>query len=77
MLAEAHKKFYRIRHPEIFLLDLKVQYKHKIKLPLDMVSKHVHFCAFASQATCLAIVLMLSTGNYFKIASIYWLLNRN
>ena len=41
MLAAAHKKFYRIQHPEIYLLDLKVQYKHKIKLPLDMVSKHV------------------------------------
>ena len=41
MLAEAHKKFYRIQHPEIYLLDLKVQYKHKIKLSVDMVSKHV------------------------------------
>ena len=41
MLAGAHKKFYRIQHPEIYLLDLKVQYKHKIKLPFDMVSKHV------------------------------------
>ena len=41
MLAGAHKKFYRIQHPEIYLLDLKVQYKHKMKLPLDMVSKHV------------------------------------
>ena len=41
VLAGAHKKFYRIQHPEIYLLDLKVQYKHKIKLPLDMVSKHV------------------------------------
>ena len=41
MLAGAHKKFYRIQHPEIYLLDLKVQYQHKIKLPLDMVSKHV------------------------------------
>ena len=41
MLAGPHKKFYRIQHLEIYLLDLKVQYKHKIKLPLDMVSKHV------------------------------------
>ena len=41
MLAGAHKKSYRIQHPEIYLLDLKVQYKHKIKLLLDMVSKHV------------------------------------
>ena len=41
VLAGAHKKFYRIQHPEIYLLDLKVQYKHKIKLLLDMVSKHV------------------------------------
>ena len=43
MLAGAHKKFYRIQHPEIYLLGLKVQYKHKIELPLDMVSKHVFF----------------------------------
>ena len=43
MLAGAHKNFFRIRHvhPEIYLLDLKVQYKHKMKLLLDMVSKHV------------------------------------
>ena len=41
MLAGAHKKFCRIQHPEIYLLDLKVQYKDKIKLPLDMVSKRV------------------------------------
>ena len=48
MLAGAHKKFYRIQHPEIYLLDLKVRYKHKIKLPLDMVSKHVflYLCLF-------------------------------
>ena len=39
MLAGAHKKFYRIQHPKIYLLDLKVQYKHKMKLPLDMISK--------------------------------------
>ena len=41
MLAGAHQKFYRIQHAEIYLLDLKVQYKHKMKLPFDMVSKHV------------------------------------
>ena len=41
MLARAHKKFYRIQHPEIYLLDLKVQYEHKIKLSLDMISKYV------------------------------------
>ena len=40
-MAGAHKKFYRIQHPEIYLLDLKAQYKHKIELPLDMVTKHV------------------------------------
>ena len=40
MLAGAHKKFYRIQHPEIYLSDLKVQYKQKMKLPLDMASKH-------------------------------------
>ena len=50
MLAGAHKKFYRIQHPEIYLLDLKVQYKHKMKLPLDMVSKHV-ICTSASLTT--------------------------
>ena len=38
MLAGDHKIFYRIQHPEIYLLDLKVQYKHKMRLPLDMVS---------------------------------------
>ena len=47
MLAEAHKKFYRVQHAEIYLLDLKVQYKHKMKLPLDMVSKRL-FCTSAS-----------------------------
>ena len=41
MLAGAHKKFYRIQHPEIHLLDLNVQYKHKMKLPLNMVGKRV------------------------------------
>ena len=41
VLAGAHKKFYRIQHPEIYLLDLNVQYKHQMKLLLDMVSKHV------------------------------------
>ena len=39
MLAGAHKKFNRIQHAEIYLLDLKVQYKHKIKLPLDIYGK--------------------------------------
>ena len=47
MLAEAHKKFYRFQHAEIYLLYLKVQYKNKMKLPLDMVSKHL-FCTSAS-----------------------------
>ena len=41
MLAGAHKKFYRVQHAEIYLLDLKVQYKHKMKLPLDTASRHV------------------------------------
>ena len=41
VLAGSQKKFYRIQHPEIYLLDLKVQYKRKIKLPLDIISKHV------------------------------------
>ena len=41
MLPGAHKKFYRVQHAEIYLLDLKVQYKHKMKLSLGMVSKHI------------------------------------
>ena len=41
MLTGAHKKFYRVQHAEIYLLDLKVQYKHKTKLSLGMVSKHI------------------------------------
>ena len=41
LLAGVHKKFERVQHTEIYLLGLKIQYKHKIKLPLDMVSKHV------------------------------------
>ena len=41
MLAGDQKKFERIQHTEIYLLGPKVQYKHKMKLPLDMVSKHV------------------------------------
>ena len=47
-MAGAHKKFYRIQHPEIYLLDLKVQY-HKIKLTLDMVN--MYFCTSASLIT--------------------------
>ena len=41
MLAGAHKKFYRAQHAEIYLLDLKIQYKHKMKLFLAMLSKHI------------------------------------
>ena len=41
VLAGAHKKSECVQHTEIYLLGLKVQYKHKTKLPLDMVSKHV------------------------------------
>ena len=41
LLAGAHKKFERARHTEIYLLGLKVQYKPKFKLPVDMVSEHV------------------------------------
>ena len=41
VLAGAHKKSERVQHTEIYLLGLKVQYKHKTKLPFDMVSKHV------------------------------------
>ena len=41
MLAGAHKKSERVQHTEIYLLGLKLQYKHKTKLPLDMVRKHV------------------------------------
>ena len=41
MLAGAHKKSEHVQHTEIYLLGLKPRYKHKTKLPLDMVSKHV------------------------------------
>ena len=41
MLVGAHKKFERVQHTEIHLLGLKLQYQAKMKLPLDMVSKHV------------------------------------
>ena len=41
VLAKSHKRSERVQHTEIHLLGLKVQYKHKTKLPLDMVSKHV------------------------------------
>ena len=37
MLAGARKQLERARHIEIYLLGLKVQYKPKLKLPLDMV----------------------------------------
>ena len=53
MLAGTHKKFYRIQHPEMYSLDLKVQYKHKIKLPLDMVSKHVFLYLCLPDYMCL------------------------
>ena len=40
MLAGAHQEI--LSHSTSRnILDLKVQYKHKIKLPLNMVSKHV------------------------------------
>ena len=41
MLAGAHKKLYRVQHAEIYLLDLKVQYKDEMKLPLGMIIEHV------------------------------------
>ena len=41
VLARAHKKFQRVQPTKIYLLGPKVQYKHKMKLPLNMVSKHV------------------------------------
>ena len=40
-MAGAHKKSERVQRTEIYLLGLKLPYKHKTKLPLDMVSKHV------------------------------------
>ena len=40
-ISGAHKKYERVQHTEIYLLGVKLQYKHKTKLPLDMVSKHV------------------------------------
>ena len=44
MLAEAYKKFERVQPTEIYLLGLKVQYKHEMKLSFDIVSKHVVLC---------------------------------
>ena len=73
MLAGAHKKFYRIQHPDIYLLDLKVQYKHKIKLPLDMGSKHVllYLClpdynifSKAPKICCLIVHMIIRTVKY-------------
>ena len=71
MLAGAHKKFYCIQHLEIYLLDLKVQFYHKIKLPLDMVSKHVflYLCLPDYQACCnlsFADLLQLVETSYNK-----------
>ena len=31
VFAGAHKRFERVQHTEIYLLDLKVQYRHKMK----------------------------------------------
>ena len=59
MLAGVHNKFYRIQHPEIYLLDLKVQYKHEMKLPLDMVSKLVLLYL------CLPDYMFMNNVNYF------------
>ena len=44
MLAGAHKKFESAQHTEIYLTDLKVQHKPKVKLPLDLVNKNVLLC---------------------------------
>lgn len=41
MLERVHKKFERIQNTEIYFLGLKVQYKREMKLPLNMVRKHV------------------------------------
>ena len=40
-LAGAHKKFESAKHTETYLADLRVQYKPKVKLPLDLVNKNV------------------------------------
>ena len=53
MLAGAHKRSERDQHTEIYLLGLKVQYKHKTKLPLDMVSKQCTFVTFVRSAPSL------------------------
>ena len=39
-VGKSHKKFQRGQHSEIYLLTLKEQGKTKMKLSLDMVSKH-------------------------------------
>ena len=41
MLAGAHKKFESAKPTETYLADLRVQYKPKVKLPLDLVNKNV------------------------------------
>ena len=56
MLAGAHKKFYRIQHPEIYLLHLKVQYRHKIKLPSDTVAKPARQFGHAMQIQIIIII---------------------
>ena len=61
MLAGAHKKFYRVQHGEIYLLDLKVQYKHKMKLSLGMVSKHIFLYL------CLPDYVVRISGRIFNV----------
>ena len=37
VLAKSYKQLKRLQHTEIYILRLRVEYKHKMKLPLDMV----------------------------------------
>ena len=50
VLVGAHKKFKRVQQTETYLLSPKVQDKRKMKLPLDMVSKHVYILLYLQHA---------------------------
>ena len=57
-------KFERARHAEIYLLGLKIRYKPKFVLPLDMVSKHV-LLYFQLPADQFSIFIYLSSEKIY------------
>ena len=62
MLAGAHEKF---EHTEIYLLlGLNIQYKPKLKLRLDMVSKKV-------TKTHVTVLSRFSTSEYFRAKRLF------